>query len=175
MVDNDTILLPRELTNNTRTLDDVLEVVLPDAPITESDIRKILKSIAINDLESEVSLNMEGEYRHGLLKGKAVAQENASFIGKEARKRHREQKIKEVEQALQECDEQLKVLNQIEGEINRRKALVVSEYKRRPVLDDITNENGQKTQKQHRLDDLLETGRELQETHDELSVVFIEE
>src|SRR5690625_3825492 len=70
-----------------------------DATVSAITVDEVLRSILVDgDMEdSGVTINEDGTYTIGLIQGHAVPVENVRFIGKNARKKYREDQIKKIE------------------------------------------------------------------------------
>lgn len=79
-----------------------------DAHVSSSHVEEVLQSILVEDGSSggHFTLKEDGEYRVGLLEGHAAPVESVRFIGKVARKRHREEQIARLTQEIAELEEQ---------------------------------------------------------------------
>lgn len=88
------------------TLADYLQPDAAQKTIPYDQVEDILHSIEM-DGEAQVHYAEDGRYRIGSLQGHALPMEEVRFIGREARRRYREQLLAELEQQLADCDEQL--------------------------------------------------------------------
>ncbi|MDY0405019.1 TIGR02680 family protein [Virgibacillus sp. 179-BFC.A HS] len=76
--------------------------VSADSGISPAMIDDVLRSVRVEDDEMDAGLVIQenGTYRIGLLQGHAVEVEAVRFIGKNARKRYRQQQIAAIEQEI---------------------------------------------------------------------------
>lgn len=101
VVESDAVLLPQTVKEKVNTLDEYLEVRLPEEyQILQSEVDAILKSISIEEVIEGSYVTPFGSYQHGVVKGYAPYREKATFIGKEARKQYREKLITDLEKEL---------------------------------------------------------------------------
>ena len=90
----------------------LLQPVVPkDGTVTYEDIDNVLKSILMDDKSGGTSINENGQYCIGLLKGKTTQISTPRFLGIEARKLYRQQimdalalEIAQIKQAIDEQD-----------------------------------------------------------------------
>lgn len=72
-----------------------------DSKVRASTVDEVLRSILIEeDGASRFSVDEKGNYQLGLLKGHALPVENVRYIGRNARKRYREEKIVRLEEEI---------------------------------------------------------------------------
>jgi uncharacterized protein (TIGR02680 family) len=76
--------------------------------ITLGDIDSALKSILIDEENSPVYINEEGEYSIGILRGKTTSSYTPKFIGVTARKRFREEMIQKLNIELSDIEKDIK-------------------------------------------------------------------
>ncbi len=89
-------------------LSTLLKPVAPEAgDITAEEIDDALKSIMLDKQEGLAYLNESGEFGMGILNGKTTSCYTPKFIGVEARKRHKLEKIQELEQQIEAIDKRL--------------------------------------------------------------------
>lgn len=99
------------------TLSEYLQPDVKDTAVTSDLVERILQSVLIDESDAQVlSISEKGHYSIGLMKGHAVPVQTVRFIGKNARKRYREEQIRILEERIQ--IEQFKS-KQIEAEIKR--------------------------------------------------------
>lgn len=92
------------------TLADFLEPDLKeDVRISAREVDDVLQSIVIDQEASEnlLSIQPDGFYSIGLIEGHAVPIEQVQFIGRNARKRYREQEMAKLQHAMEACQEQI--------------------------------------------------------------------
>ncbi|MBW7474310.1 TIGR02680 family protein [Paenibacillus oenotherae] len=136
---NDAVIIPNKDQGKHKDsgLSSILKVVPPKTEIVIADIESVLLSISMEDLNAETSISKDGKYKHGLLQGYAVEQPLAAYIGEEARKRFREESIRQKEEMLEKAEHELKALKENETAIQDKKKQLQEEYNKRPVLDKI--------------------------------------
>src|SRR5699024_3483537 len=78
-----------------------------DAVIDGAQIDEVLRSILVDtdDNDESMAVGMDGTYQIGLLKGHAVPVEKVRFIGKNARKRYREEQIELITAEIERLGE----------------------------------------------------------------------
>lgn len=91
------------------TLADLLKPDVGDkVDISEELVDQILRSIVIDELNSEVfSISEEGHYSVGLMKGHAVPIDSVRFIGRNARKRYKEEQIQFLQEEINVRESQI--------------------------------------------------------------------
>lgn len=103
ITETESILVPQPVASGVSTLGEYLDVVLPEGmEFMQNEVKSILGSIAIEEVEDGSYVTNFGSYQHGIVKGYAIYNKTASFIGKEARKKYREELIKNLESELSE-------------------------------------------------------------------------
>ena len=168
--ENDSVILPKELPSDSKTLLSVLKSVVPEnSTITEADITAVLKSIPFEETEHDIYVTTTGDYRNGILKGNAVTQRQASFIGKEARRRHREQKIAEIKEQINLIKVQIKELETGNILLEQRKTQLVTEFENRPIFEGLDENREQKGIKGLMHTDLQEKKQKLSDALEDLS------
>ncbi|MFD0961680.1 TIGR02680 family protein [Paenibacillus chungangensis] len=90
----------------TSTLSDYLQPDTAQRAIPMEQIEVILQSIEMNG-DAPVHFTEDGSYRLGSLQGHALPLDEVRFIGREARRRYREQLLAELEVQLSACDERI--------------------------------------------------------------------
>src|SRR5699024_7086747 len=85
------------------TLADLLKPdVDEELNLSEELVDQVLRSIIIDESTEEVlSISEEGHYSIGLMKGHAIPIESVRFIGRNARKRYKEEQIQRLQQEIQ--------------------------------------------------------------------------
>lgn len=119
-------------------LTQVLNVKLPQtSKIKEETVYNILKSIMIEDRNSDTYVNENGEYKIGILQGLADKNEKAKYIGLEAKKEYKQKIIEDLETQKRELEvQEEKIQNEIQGlELNLK--IIEEEYKNFPNKEDI--------------------------------------
>jgi uncharacterized protein (TIGR02680 family) len=133
--ESDSVILPKEIKGHP-TLCNVLSPVIPsNEAVEKEDIVSALRSIAIMALDEESFVTSDGEYQAGRIYGHAVKNETSLFIGSEARKRHKEKKIAELEEKRKEQVIMLEQLNQQYDELQQKLDMLQQEYNNRPAFD----------------------------------------
>lgn len=115
-----------------------LEVKLSQmTKIKEETVYNVLKSIMIEDKNSDTYVNEKGEYKIGLLCGRADKNEKAKFIGLEAKKEYKKKIIEELEKQKEVLEShQEKIDIEIE-ELNQKLNKIEEEYKDFPGKNDL--------------------------------------
>ena len=101
----------------------LLKPVVPrDGAVAYEDIDNVLKSILMDDNSVGASINENGQYRIGLLKGNTTQISSARFLGVEARKLYRQQVIDalmlDIAQIKHTIDEQEAIILEWKQKIN---------------------------------------------------------
>jgi len=106
------------------TLADYLQPDVDDeAQVSAMYIDEVLRSVLVGEEETDgvTSISIDGTYKIGLLSGHAVPVENVRFIGKNARKRYREEQIvlitAEIDRLFQEGEQVLSEIEQLQEKI----------------------------------------------------------
>lgn len=124
------------------TLADLLEPV-PGNQISAQEIGDVLASILVdaNSLEQgQVSVDTKGNFRIALISGQAP-RDKAKYIGREARRRFRQQRIAELEAELSTLNLQLNAITQELEQATQRDTILKEEYQNIPPLTDLQNIN----------------------------------
>src|SRR5690606_37115477 len=95
----------------TATLADYLQPDAMQKTIPYDRIEAILQSIEMNG-EAPIHFTEDGRYRFGNLQGHALPLEEVRFIGREARRRYREQLLAEFEQQIADYQAQISLLEE---------------------------------------------------------------
>ena len=106
-VEHDRILKPNAQLM-AHTLADYLKPDLPEeAKMSAATVEEVLQSILIADdrIEENMAIGIDGTYKIGLVEGHAVPVASVRFIGKNARKRYREEQIAVLTAELEEWQE----------------------------------------------------------------------
>lgn len=171
--ESDSIIIPQELPKNIFTLENVLKVVAPkDKEIFEEDILAVLRSISLDKIQKGTYLTVSGDYKHGLVKGNAVSQTQASFIGKEARRRYRERKISEIKEKIEKIKFEVKKFEQENDFIEERQRKLLSEYENRPQLLGLSENRNKKETKTGVKEQAEERKNKLSEAYDDISTDY---
>ncbi|WP_176447921.1 TIGR02680 family protein [Lentibacillus sp. CBA3610] len=88
------------------TLADYLEPDLDeDASISRMKVDDVLRSILVDDeTHDNTAINSDGTYRIGLISGHALPVEQVRFIGRNARKRYRQQQIEQLSSEMESLE-----------------------------------------------------------------------
>jgi uncharacterized protein (TIGR02680 family) len=124
------------------TLADLLEPV-PGNQISSQEIGDVLASILVDtpSLEQgQISVDTKGNFRIALISGQAP-REKAKYIGREARRRFRQQRISELEGELDSLNLQLNNITQELEQATQRKLILQEEYANTPPLTPLENIN----------------------------------
>ncbi|MFD1032768.1 TIGR02680 family protein [Metaplanococcus flavidus] len=105
-IQHDRILLPNP-NMLAHTLADYLKPDMKQEIVPVERVEEILQSVLMGDSTATVGMDEDGTYRLGILSGYAVPVEEVRFIGKEARKRHREMLIEELERDILKIDQHI--------------------------------------------------------------------
>ena len=119
---------------------DVLEITKPEnSSITVEEISNILSNISLDEEFDGTYIDENGNYKIGLIKGKASKNEEAKYIGREAKRRYKEKMIQELQAQVDEqkeiIEQQKQKIQKIEENMNNLK----EEYKNFPSKDDMEN------------------------------------
>lgn len=157
---NDSVILPKD--NKKNNLTNILIAIPPKSgSVDKQEIEKVLRSISLTTLEEGTFLTVDGEYQNGLIKGHAVLQEHASFIGEESRRRYRKhhiEKLKEQQLELKEVAENLEIkYNQL---LDQEKKLE-SQFGSRPLLNHAEDKHQEKKQLLYQINKLIERREKL--------------
>ncbi len=96
----------------------------------------ILGSISY-DKESMIRVAADGTYQMGVLAGTVTGEYEAGYLGTKARERHRQARIKECKQKIQELEDILKKLLKSYAELTERKEILKREYENLPKDTDM--------------------------------------
>lgn len=95
--------------------------------IAREEVASVLNSILI-DHTHHTHMDEKGNYRLGILWGRATGNETARFIGSSARKKYREEKLSSLEAELSAITARLAAKSQILDQIKESLALLLQEY-----------------------------------------------
>jgi uncharacterized protein (TIGR02680 family) len=114
-------------------LNEIFDLNIPEnINITYFDVEPILNSITLDDKNSLIYLNEKGEYKIGVIKGKASKNAVSKYIGIENRKQFKAEIIKKLEIKLDVLNnELLNIQKEIENILKIEELLIV-EYKNFP-------------------------------------------
>lgn len=156
----DALIIPKEYTEKIKQIDidfvdkylferpiefkhdltQVLNVKLPqNAKIKEETVYNILKSIMIEDKNTDTYINEKGEYKIGILRGLADKKEKAKFIGLEARKEYKQKQIEILEEEKNKLEEQKENIQNEINILNNKLEQIEEEYKHFPLKEGIEN------------------------------------
>ncbi|TFJ94288.1 TIGR02680 family protein [Lentibacillus salicampi] len=96
------------------TLADYLQPDLDDkATVSEVRVDEVLRSILVDDDTADsVVINGDGTYQIGLMRGHAVRVEQVRFIGRNARKRYRQQQIEQLTAEIEALETEKQTVEQ---------------------------------------------------------------
>lgn len=120
----------------TATLADYLQ---PDSAlkvISFDRVESVLQSIEMNG-EAPVYFSEDGSYRFGSLQGHALPMDEVRFIGREARRRYREQLLAELEAEIARCSELITALEEQQQELEDRLQRSKRAWQAFPSSDDV--------------------------------------
>lgn len=101
---------------------ELFDIVMPEnCQIKVNTISNILSNILLDDTTGGAYIDEQGNYRIGLLGGKASKQEPAKYIGKEAKRRYKERKIQELQELLSEKE---KINEELQAKLDELKQKV---------------------------------------------------
>lgn len=121
-------------------LTQLLNVKLPqNSTIKEQTVYNILKSIMIEDKNSDTYVNENGEYKIGILQGNADKNEKAKFIGLEARREYKQKQIQELENNKTFLELQKENIETEIKLLNNKLEKIEEEYKNFPTKEKIEN------------------------------------
>lgn len=103
----------------------------------ESQISKILESIAIDRSNSQNYLGDDGMYRMGLLQGIGSRNSRSRFIGRESRRRYKEEQINRLLEEIGLLQDEIETLDNALDDYNSRKEALDAEYKGFPSFYDL--------------------------------------
>ncbi len=130
------------------TLADYLEPTPPiDSTVTAGDIDEVLRSMIVNEAQQlgavmtgasvpELSVQY-GTYRSGMIGGCAPTRDNALYIGKEARRRHREQEMEKIQSMIVTVDELLSSIMTQKQEVQGQLSALAEVYRIFPVVQSV--------------------------------------
>lgn len=121
------------------TLADFLQPDLPEeSTIPKSMIMDVLASITIDEsTEAAFSVTPDGRYELGLLKGHALPVEEVRYIGRNARKRFREQQITNLKKEIEELQKHLQEIEIETEKIENLIQIAQSDYNHFPDDQDL--------------------------------------
>lgn len=105
--------------------------------VKEETVYNVLKSIMLEDKNSDTYVNEKGEYKIGLLYGMADKNEKAKFIGLEAKKEYKKKIIEELEEQKEELESKIEKLDIEIQELNKKLNKIEEEYKGFPSKKDL--------------------------------------
>lgn len=137
-VEHDQILVPTGHTNPNLTA-----YLKPTPPknqfITEKDIEQVLQSIGIEEIEpGGTAVTIKGHFQNGLVKGHAIVQGDAIYIGQESRQRYREQMIQKITTQLYAEKEKEQALSDEKEQLRNRIRRIDTEYQSFPGEQDLS-------------------------------------
>ena len=127
-----------ETTESKNTLLDILEITLPEnSPILKNTVKEVLQSIVIDNENEHTYLNKDGKYKIGVLKGFSAKDEQAKYIGREARRKHKEKVILELENTIFMLEEQKEEIKIEILKMEKQISSIEQEYNGFPKKDEI--------------------------------------
>lgn len=122
----------------TYTLADYLKPDLDDnSRITPQIVDDILRSIEVGDDTSSFALNEEGVYQIGLMQGHALPVANVRYIGRNARKRFREEQITAIQAEINRLEAEKILVDQEIDQINQQMREAEEYFTQFPNDDDL--------------------------------------
>ena len=105
--------------------------------IKEETVYNVLKSIMVEDKNSDTYVNEKGEYKIGLLCGMADKNEKAKFIGLEAKREYKKKILEELEKQKEDLESQREKIDIEIEELNQKLSKIEEEYKKFPGKNDL--------------------------------------
>lgn len=160
------------------TLADYLKPDLEESSlISNRQVDEVLRSIVVGE-EAEAgvhSLDERGGYQIGLVKGHAVPIDEVRFIGRNARKRYRQEQIDQLQQEIKQRIEQKARLDKHIEEIHSDIAQAHEQLTQFPNDDDLHHNFNQiaklRMQMEHHQSRMSDLSDQLKEIHQEYSKV----
>lgn len=117
---------------------DILEITKPEnSSITVEEISNILSNISLDENTEGTYVDDEGNYKIGLISGKVNKNEEAKYIGREAKRRYKEKMIQELQTQIEVekgiIEEQQSKIQKIEEDIG----VLKEEYNNFPSKDEM--------------------------------------
>lgn len=103
----------------------------------EETVYNVLKSIMVEDKNSDTYVNEKGEYKIGLLCGMADKNEKAKFIGLEAKREYKKKILEELEKQKEDLESQREKIDIEIEELNQKLSKIEEEYKKFPGKNDL--------------------------------------
>ncbi|MTI94352.1 MAG: TIGR02680 family protein [Firmicutes bacterium] len=119
------------------TLADLLEPVSGNGVETET-IADVLASILVDTSQldaGQITIDSQGNYRIALISGQAPREKSSRYIGREARRRYRQQVIAELTDQLAALKRDHFALTKEKDALHQREAVLWEEYSAMPSLD----------------------------------------
>ncbi|RKQ35846.1 TIGR02680 family protein [Oceanobacillus halophilus] len=139
-----------------------------NSAVSAITVDEVLQSILVNDAmeaESGMQIQEDGTYYMGLLSGHAVPIERVRFIGKNARKRYREEQIRQLQEEIAQLQEEkqeiLARIDRLQEKIQEAKA-AISHFPDDTDLSESFHQMKEKRFKMERLE------KEIQKINEEL-------
>jgi len=106
--------------------------------VTAGDIDNVLASILLDEDEANSAvIGEDGTYAIGLLKGHAPREERAVYIGREARRRYRQQMMESIKEELVVLNESLQHLKDTKNELEESRMHLEQEFKSFSLPQDV--------------------------------------
>lgn len=119
---------------------DVLEITKPEnSSITVEEISNILSNISLDEEFDGTYIDENGNYKIGLIKGKTSKNEEAKYIGREAKRRYKEKMVQELQAQVDEQKEIIEQQKQKIQKIEENMNYLKEEYKNFPSKDEMEN------------------------------------
>lgn len=152
------LIIPKEYTQNIKQIDqdfvdkylieqpiefkhdltEFLEVKLPqDTKIKTQTVFNILKSIMIEEKQSNTYINEDGEYKIGILLGIADNEEKAKYIGSEARRQYKQKQIEILENQIFDLNDEKEQLSSKILNLEEKLQVLKTEYERFPNKEEL--------------------------------------
>lgn len=144
--ESDSVLFPRPI-SGIDTLDQYLTANLPiEYQALEQTTNAILASIAIVVHEQESFVTSFGHYQHGIVTGFAVPRPASIYIGKEARKRYREEVLNDLQEEIDQLNLEKTTFEEQLKRITARYETLNAEYNVFMLTKDVEEVHGKITE-----------------------------
>ena len=137
-------------------------------PSLKRTVQRILSNIYENKEDSQgIYLGHDGSFRQGILTGKAGKMDSAEFVGVLARKRRKEQKIRELEGRISEITEAIIISEKESTAVQEHLEKLQEEYQKLPGFSEINTALNQEKEWEYKLQRICEEcgKKEAQERH----------
>ena len=135
-IEHDRILKPnpQELAY---TLADLIEPDTEQTLVSQQRVQEILQSILIGESDSSMSVSEDGTYQIGIMAGHALPVVEVRYIGREARKRYRQELIAALQEKIIGFEYDMQLLELKEDEIKSAFAYSKEAWKTFPMNKDL--------------------------------------